>query len=202
MDKQTAYRVLGLVENASEEEIKAAYKTLAQKYNVENYEAGPLKDEANAKMDEINEAFDTLMSYIRTGQDQIQAGGSGPSAGGRYGEIRKLIHAGQVDQAISELSAIQGGSADAEWNFLMGSAYYYKGWLEQALQYFQIAVRMDPANREYEAALRNLQGSADGNMQGNPFMNQDPNAAAVNCACNTCTLMCCMDACCSMGRGC
>ena len=26
-----------------------------------------------------------------------------------------------------ELNAIQGGANDAEWNFLVGSAYYYKG---------------------------------------------------------------------------
>ena len=33
------------------------------------------------------------------------------------------------EQALAELNAIQGGANDAEWNFLVGSAYYYKGWV-------------------------------------------------------------------------
>ena len=62
-----AYKVLGLTEGATEEEIKTAYRALAQKYNPDNYEAGPLREEAEAKMTELNEAFDALMGAIRTG---------------------------------------------------------------------------------------------------------------------------------------
>ncbi len=206
MDRSKAYSVLGLPDTAREDDIKEAYRTLAKKYNLDNYEAGPLLDEAQNKMQEINDAFDTLMSYIRTGGMDASSPSSpyvhSTAAGGRYAAIRQLVNAGQVDEALAELSAIQGGSSDAEWNFLMGSAYYYKGWLDQALRYFQVAVRLDPGNREYEAALRNLSSSGDGDMQGNPYANQNRDAAAMNCACNTCTAMCCMDACCTMCRGC
>ncbi len=204
MDKSKAYEVLGLSPGAGEEEIKGAYKTLAQKYDVENYEAGPLRDDAALKMNEINEAFDVLMSYLRTGQDNRSAGvneGS-YSAPSQYPAIRQMINTGRVDEALAELSALADVADNAEWNFLMGSAYYYKGWLDQSLLYFQAAVRLAPGNREYEAALRNLQNSSKGEMNGNPYPSADPNAAAMNCACNTCTLMCCMDACCGMGRGC
>ena len=51
-----AYQVLGLARGASEEEVKAAYRALAQKYNPENYEAGPLREDAERKMNQINEA--------------------------------------------------------------------------------------------------------------------------------------------------
>lgn len=204
MDRIKAYSVLGIPENATEEDIKTAYRNLAHKYNVDNYEAGPLKDEAEQKMNEINEAFDVLMSYLRAGtvpNNNIDPVTSSNNNVGRYPAIRLLINSGRADEALAELQAIPYGSSDAEWNFLMGSAYYYKGWLDQALQYFKVAVSLDPGNREYEAALRNLSGSSDGNMQGNPFMGNNPDAAAINCACNTCTLMCCMDACCGMCRG-
>ncbi len=206
MDKLKAYDTLGLPQNASEDDIKAAYRDLAQKYSSDNYEAGPLREEAGHKMDELNDAFDTLMSYLRTGADAPKKAASTnddyQSAGpGKYPAIRQLINSGRVDEAITELSAVPHGSTEAEWNFLMGSAYYYKGWLDQAIQYFREAVRIDPGNREYEAALRNLQNARSGNMQGNPYQNQNPDAQAMNCACNTCTMMCCMDACCSMCRG-
>ena len=204
MDRLKAYDILGLGSGAGEEEVKSAYKTLAQKYDVDKYEAGPLRDEAAAKMNEINEAFDVLMSFLRTGQENTSANLNQGSYAtpGQYPAIRQMINTGRVDEALAELSALQNVADDAEWNFLMGSVYYYKGWLDQAKYYFQNAVRLAPGNREYEAALRNLQSSSQGEMNGNPYVNSDPNAAAMNCACNTCTLMCCMDACCGMGRGC
>lgn len=203
MDRSKAYSVLGLPQNATEQQVKDAYRNLAQKYNVDHDDDSPLKEEAEHKMAEINEAFDVLMSYLRTGGPEgTTAPGQTTNNAGRYPSIRNLINTGEIDRALAELGQVPHGSSDAEWNFLMGSAYYYKGWLEQALRYFQEAVRLDGSNPEYQAALRNLQASGGGEMPGNPYGSQDGSAQAMNCACNTCTLMCCMDACCGMGRGC
>ena len=58
MDTKRAYAALGLREGAGEDEIKQAYRALAQKFDPENYEAGPLREDAERKMNEINEAFD------------------------------------------------------------------------------------------------------------------------------------------------
>ena len=81
-----AYQVLGLARGASEEEVKAAYRALAQKYNPENYEAGPLREDAERKMNQINEAFDTVMSELRTGTSGTGAqnpyGGQNPGQQG------------------------------------------------------------------------------------------------------------------------
>lgn len=202
MDRLNAYKVLGLHENATEEDVKNAYRALAQKYSVDSYDAGPLRDQAEQKMNEINDAFDTLMSYLRTGNvEAASPTGNHIPPVGQFASIRQMINDGNIDEALTELTAVQNGSASAEWNFLMGSAYYYKGWLDQALFYFQMAVQLEPGNREYQAALRNLQSSAGGNMQGNPYAGQNNDTQAINCACNTCTFLCCMDACCSMCRG-
>ncbi|MEG0617356.1 MAG: DnaJ domain-containing protein, partial [Oscillospiraceae bacterium] len=62
-----AHKILGVSSTATPEEIKTAYRALAQKYNIDNYEAGPLRDDAKAKMDEVNAAFDELMGNLRTG---------------------------------------------------------------------------------------------------------------------------------------
>ncbi len=202
MTIEQAYSVLQISQNANEEEIKAAYKVLAQKYHQDNYQAGPLRDEAEEKMTEINLAFDTLMSYIRTGQTAPDQGSTSSSNANRYPEVRALINSGRIDEALRELGAIPAGTNDAEWNFLMGSAYYYKGWLDQAVFYFQKAVELEPTNKEYHAALQNLRQSSRGNMQGNPFGGApDPGGTAVNCACNTCATMCCIDMCCTGCRG-
>lgn len=198
MDKSKAYSILGLSSGATEDQIKEAYRLLAQQYTSQSEENN------SEKMNELNEAFDVAMSDARGAEPAMPFPATSGTQGtqqGRYASIRQLINEGRADEALSALASIPNGAADAEWNFLMGSAYYYKGWLDQALLYFQTACRLDPSNMEYQAALRNLNNAADGQMPGNPYTNPDSGATAMDCACNTCTLMCCMDACCSMCRG-
>ena len=54
------YSVLGVDQNASDEEIKKAYRELARKYHPDNYQNNPLADLAEEKMKEINEAYDAI----------------------------------------------------------------------------------------------------------------------------------------------
>ncbi|MEG0178561.1 MAG: J domain-containing protein [Oscillospiraceae bacterium] len=194
-----AHKILGVSSTATPEEIKTAYRALAQKYNIDNYEAGPLRDDAKAKMDEVNAAFDELMGNLRTGavNDYSQSSGN-PS----YSDIRDMINKGDVENALVKLNAMPSGSENAEWNFLVGSAYYYKGWLSDASRYFTEACRLEPNNREYRAAMNNMTNSQNGNMRGNPYGNTSygPRAAGCSC-CDICTTMACMDMCCNCGGG-
>ena len=66
------YKVLGVSPSASEDEIKRAYRDLARKYHPDNYINNPLADLAKEKMQEINDAYDTIMK-------QRQNGGTGSS---------------------------------------------------------------------------------------------------------------------------
>ena len=54
------YSVLGVSSNASDQEIKRAYRELARKYHPDNYANNPLADLAEEKMKEINEAYEIL----------------------------------------------------------------------------------------------------------------------------------------------
>ena len=55
------YQTLGVSRNATDEQIKQAYKELARKYHPDNYANNPLSDLAESKMKEINEAYDAII---------------------------------------------------------------------------------------------------------------------------------------------
>ena len=76
------YSVLGVSPNASDEEIKKAYRELARKYHPDNYQNNPLADLAEEKMKEINEAYETITKQR--------------SGGGGYINVRPADTAGRA----------------------------------------------------------------------------------------------------------
>lgn len=77
------YEVLGISRNASEEEIKKAYKSLSRKYHPDANINNPHKEEAEEKFKEIQQAYQQIMKE-RTEGYRYQEGGYGTS-GGSYG---------------------------------------------------------------------------------------------------------------------
>ena len=56
------YLVLGVTRDATMSEIKAVYRGLVKKYHPDNYGDSPLSDVATEKMQEVNEAYDSIVS--------------------------------------------------------------------------------------------------------------------------------------------
>ena len=61
------YKVLGVPPDASDDEIKKAYRALARKYHPDNYNGSDLADLAEEKMKEVNEAYDAVKKMRETG---------------------------------------------------------------------------------------------------------------------------------------
>ena len=61
MSVNDPYKVLEISPEATDEEVKTAYREMARKYHPDNYANNPLSDLAQEKMQEINEAYDTII---------------------------------------------------------------------------------------------------------------------------------------------
>ena len=204
------YQVLGVSPNATDDEIKSAYRELARKYHPDAYAGNPLSDLATEKMKEINEAYDTIMSQRRMGNHNQYAGGfagSYQSAGNsqsQFADIRRLINTRRIVEAEELLDGVPQQSRDAEWHFLKGSVYYARGWLDEAMRYFSTAASMNPSNAEYQAALNAMRNQQNGQMNGgySPYRTAPGQTPAGGCSCcDMCSGLICADCCCECMGG-
>ena len=61
------YRVLGVSRDASEDEIKKAYRTLSRKYHPDANVNNPNKDQAEEMFKEVQQAYDQIMKERQQG---------------------------------------------------------------------------------------------------------------------------------------
>ena len=193
---QDPYRVLGVSQSASEDEIKKAYRTLAKKYHpdVNNGSA-----EAEARMKEVNEAYSQIMKMRREGTSGSAYGqGNGSNYGYGYGNsgyygsaygygssggyqqqssyatnphltaARNYVRSGHYREAMNVLESIR--ERNAEWYYLSGEASLGLGNRVAALNYARQAVSMEPHNFEYQSLLARLEGRTnDYRFNGSSF---------------------------------
>lgn len=194
------YKILGIDQNASDEEVKKAYRDLARKYHPDNYQNNPLADLAEEKMKEVNEAYDEITKMRSGGGSSSYAGGYSTggyqyrqqdSANGSYTRIRQFINMGNLDQAERLLQEV--GNHNAEYYFLAGSIAYRRGWLDEARQNYNLACQMEPNNMEYRQAANMMQ-------QGGFAYGQN-NMATGGCdSCDVCTGLMCLNCLCGGGH--
>lgn len=188
------YAVLGVAPSAGDDEVKRAYRDLVKKYHPDNYVDNPLADLAEAKMKEVNEAYDTIVKQrtqggYRSSSSGGQRGYGGHQGGGYSGDqtfarVRVLINQNDLGTAEQLLRSKRNDSA--EWYYLMGSIAYRRGWMDDARQNFYTACSMDPGNMEYRQAADSLQ------MQAGRGMYRGQNDMA-----DLCTAVCCMNMLCN-----
>ena len=63
------YAVLGVSRDASDEEIKKAYRSLSRKYHPDANINNPNKDQAEAKFKEVQQAYQQIIHPTRAGRD-------------------------------------------------------------------------------------------------------------------------------------
>ena len=190
------YKVLGVPPDASDDEIKKAYRALARKYHPDNYNGSDLADLAEEKMKEVNEAYDAVKKMRETGQSysgQSSSYSSGSYSGG-LAEARRLIAAGSYANAELILDSISVNERGAEWNYLKGCIMLRRGAYFDARRHIETACYMDPGNEEYRNALSDMDAYArrygQGQMRTDSAGSWDicSTLLCANCLCNVCDI--------------
>ncbi len=179
------YQVLGVSPDATDEEIKKAYRDLTKKYHPD---LNPGDEHAAQMMNDINAAYDQIKNGTAAGPQGAASGAYqygqyadpfggyqdpwGNTWGGwqysqqqtersEYTAAKNYIRNGMYREALTALSSVPASERDGKWYYLCAGANMYLGNKIAAMDAAKKAVQLEPDNEEYQRLLQQLQSGGD-----------------------------------------
>ncbi len=196
------YKVLGVSTNASNDEIKKAYRDLSRKYHPDSYVDNPLSGLAEEKFKEVQEAYQQIMnerergySSASSGQSYSYTNSTGYNNSGDMVTVFNYLNSGRYRDALNILSSIN--NRNAQWYYYSSVANVGMGNNYVGLDHARQAVAMEPGNAEYRAFLNRIQNSSmQYNTRGTGY-----GRSGGDDTCDTCMKIWCADSICECMGG-
>lgn len=149
------YKILEVSPNASNEEIKKAYRELSRKYHPDSYANNPLADLAEEKFKEVQEAYDQIMKERESGYSGV--GNSGSTAGDspELNTVYNYLNSRRYREAMDVLERVP--LRTARWYYYSAVANAGVGNNIVAVDHARQAVNMEPSNAEYKNLLNQIE---------------------------------------------
>lgn len=177
------YSVLGVSRNASDDEIKKAYRRMSRKYHPDANINNPNREQAEEKFKQVQQAYEQIMREREQGSSYGNSysgfGGFGDYSGNsgnayqdeesvRRQAAANYIQSGHYREAMNVLQSLS--QHNGQWYYLSSMANMGLGNNVNALSDIREAVRLEPDNMQYQMLLQRMEGGGNWyrEMQ-NPF---------------------------------
>ena len=197
------YEVLGVSRDASDDDIKKAYRKLARENHPDKFTDPAERERAEEKMKEINAAYEEIQK-IRSGKAYDTYGGdqryneTSSTGDDRYVAVRVHINSHRVREAEAVLASIPQTERGGEWYYLRGVTLMMRGNIIDAGRCFDIACERDPMNEEYRTAREHLRARTSA-YNGGTYTTSSADCSDTFCDCLKicfCANMCIGGPCC------
>ena len=208
------YLILGLKDDATQQQVEDAYRALRKEYEEKCFAEGKEGASAARKLTELDQAYNDCLEDL---QDRVKIS----DFGNVLKHVEALIKEGKLDDAQDALDKVE--PRDGEWHYMQAQIYYRRNWHTESKNQLEIALALEPNNekfqRTYKRIVDMLSGANSGAAQGGAAGQQQQarggyadtrggytrpangGSSSLDACCNTCSTLICCDCCCECMGG-
>ncbi|MCL2631212.1 MAG: hypothetical protein FWD49_06830 [Firmicutes bacterium] len=141
------FQILGISENATQEELFSAYRAKRCEYEDKRFTLGEEGTKACEMLDKIDEAYREADGILKNRAYIVDYNSD-------FSGIEAMIKEGRFEDAQDGLNRIH--IRTGEWHYLQAIIFYKKMWYNEAMEQLRLALEKEPMNERYRESYGKL----------------------------------------------